>query len=422
MKNVVDPIRAEFEQLWNAPFGTPEWSRMKELSDMLLEQDNAEWLFQQYFGHESLTTAQSAAIDEITSGRDSLVVIPTGGGKSAIYQVSALKLDGMTIVIEPLIALMQDQVSRLNQIGITAATINSSMTKSNREQVESMLCAGEIKLLYLAPESIRTVMPLLDNVSLIAVDEAHCISQWGHEFRPRYRELSQLREHFPHATFAAFTASATHEVRKDIIDQLQMNDPYIYIGSFDRPNLNFSVIPTDSDRTKIKHLVDIVGKHSPSIVYARTKKSTEVIATQLERYDIPAQFYHAGMTRKGEREEAQRRFMAGEVNVLVATIAFGMGIDNQNIRAVVHYDIPDSMERYHQETGRAGRDGNPAECVLLYSDDDVDGAEFMLEKRTTNTDRLEVVMDKLYQMKDFANSGGNYRQQIINYFTMEGGE
>lgn len=420
MKNAVDPIRDEFEKLMDSEFGTPEWARMRELSDLLLEQDNADFLFQQYFGHNELTDAQSLAIDQITNGQDSLIVIPTGGGKSAIYQVSALKMDWLTIVVSPLIALMQDQISKLQQVDIVAETINSTLTKKERERVESMLRDGSIKLLYLAPESVERIMPLLDDVSLIAVDEAHCISQWGHEFRPKYRQLSQLREQLPQATVVALTASATPEVQEDIVKQLQMRDPYIYVGSFDRPNLDYQVIHTTGDRDKFRHLTEIINEHSPSIVYTRTQQGAELVAARLKRIDIPAQFYHAGMRRKGEREEAQRRFMDGEVDVLVATIAFGMGIDKPDVRSIVHYDIPDSMERYHQETGRAGRDGNPAQCILFYNEKDVDGAEYILKQKTTNPERLEVVQWKLSQMVDYANSEGNYRQQIIEYFTGEG--
>ena len=413
---VNDPIEHEFKQLQNARFGTPEWHRLKQLSDILSERDNTNELFQKTFGHNRLTPAQTLAIEQIVQGRDTLVVIPTGDGKSAVYQVSALKLGSLTVVISPLIALMFNQIDELHRLGIAATTINSSLKKSERTEREKLLCDGQIKLLYLAPESLDRVIPLLHNVSLVAVDESHCISQWGHDFRPKYRQLSKLREQFPDVIIAALTASATSEVRQDIIEQLQMDDPYIYIGSFDRPNLSFEVVQVRDKHEKFESLNMAMNQRIPSIVYTRTKASAEQVAIELQRrLDISALYYHAGM-KPSEREEVQQKFLQNKCDVLVATIAFGMGINKPNVRSVIHYDIPSSMEQYHQETGRAGRDGKPAQCILLYNNDDIDGQEFLINRINSSPERHQTMMKKLYQMRDYAISGGGYREQILQYF------
>jgi ATP-dependent DNA helicase RecQ len=411
-----DPIQTEFDQLSDAKYGTPEWHRLRQLSDILIERENTNEIFQQYSGHDQLTQAQALAIEQVTQGRDSLVVLPTGGGKSAIFQISALKMKGLTIVISPLIALMQEQVERLISKDISATRIGSGIGKKERAHRETMLQSGQIKFLYIAPESVEKVMPLLNNVSLIAVDEAHCISHWGHEFRPKYRQLVQLREQFPDAPIVALTASATPEVQQDIIEQLHMHDPYIHIGSFDRPNLSYEVIHAQSEYEKVDQLTKALKGHTPSIIYVRTQVSTEALVTTLRRKGIHALAYHAGL-KKAERAKAQQKFTHGEVDILVATIAFGMGIDKSNIRSVIHYDVPDSMERYHQETGRAGRDGNPSQCILLYNERDMDGAKYILEQVNANPQRLEIALKKLEKMKQYAISNSNLREQILAYFT-----
>jgi len=413
-----DPVQEEFNKLekLNPKVGSPEWKRWRQLSNMLLERDNTNEIFQKYSGHDQLHTEQSLAIEQIIQGKDALVVMPTGGGKSAIFQTAALKLKGITIVISPLIALMNEQVLRLESQNVPATYINSSLGKKERASREKAILSGAIKLLYVAPESLEKVVPLLQDVSLIAVDEAHLISQWGHEFRPKYRQIAHLlREQFPDAPAVALTASATPEVQQDIIEQLHMHDPYIHIGSFDRENLEYIVIHAQSEYEKVDRLTKALDS-TPAIVYVRTQANTEALVTTLHRRGIKALAYHAGL-KKAERAEAQRKFTDGEVNILVATIAFGMGIDKANIRSVIHYDIPDSMERYHQETGRAGRDGETAQCTLLYSEKDLDGAEYILRQVNTNPGHLEIALKKLEQMKRYAESGGNYREQILAYFS-----
>jgi RecQ family ATP-dependent DNA helicase len=414
-----DPVQEEFDKLesLNPKVGSPEWKRWRQLSDILLERENTNDLVSRTFGYEQLRDEQTFAIEQITQGRDALVVMPTGGGKSAIFQTAALKLNGVAIVISPLIALMNEQVLRLESQEVPATYINSTLGKKERASREKAILSGDIKLLYVAPESIEKVVPFLQDVSLIAVDEAHLISQWGHEFRPKYRQLAQLiRDQFPDAPTVALTASATPEVQQDIIEQLHMHDPYIHIGSFDRTNLEYTVIHTQSEHEKVSQLALALEGHTPSIIYVRTQADTEALVTTLRRRGIHALAYHAGL-KKAERAEAQRKFTDGEMDILVATIAFGMGIDKANIRSVIHYDIPDSMERYHQETGRAGRDGEPAQCTLLYSEKDLDGAEYILRRVNTNPERLEIALAKLEQMKRYAESGGNHREQILAYFT-----
>jgi RecQ family ATP-dependent DNA helicase len=415
-----DPIQEEFNKLSDAKFGTPEWKRLKELSDILMEREDTNDLAKKTFGYEQLRDEQTFAIEQITAGKDALVIMPTGGGKSAIFQTAALKLKGITIVISPLIALMNEQVLRLESQDVPATYINSSLGKKERVAREKAILSGTIKLLYVAPESLEKVVPFLQDVSLIAVDEAHLISQWGHEFRPKYRQLAQLlRDQFPNAPAVALTASATPEVQQDIIEQLQMHDPYIHIGSFDRTNLEYTVIHTSSEYEKVDQLTKALKDHTPSIIYVRTQADTEALVITLRRRGIKALAYHAGL-KKAERTEAQRKFTDGEINILVATIAFGMGIDKSNIRSVIHYDIPDSMERYHQETGRAGRDGETAQCTLLYHEKDVAGAEYILRQVNANPERQGIALRKLEQMKRYAESGGNYREQILTYFTSSG--
>ncbi len=326
-------------------------------------------LLKKHFGYEAFRPLQSEIVDHCLSGKDALVLMPTGGGKSMCYQLPALKFPGLTIVISPLISLMKDQVDALRANGIPAAFMNSSLTPLENKEVEEAAKRGELKLLYLAPE--RLAMPrVLDflqhlSISLFAVDEAHCISEWGHDFRPDYRNLINLRERFPQVPVLALTATANARVQEDIISQLKLGDGRIFRSSFDRPNLTYRVLPK---KHSFDRLVQEIRERpgQAAIVYCFSRKRTEKVAADLCANGIKAAAYHAGLTAS-ERTRVQDAFIRDQVPVICATIAFGMGIDKPDVRLIAHMDLPKSVEGYYQETGRAGRDGLPSECLLFYS-------------------------------------------------------
>ena len=340
-------------------------------------------LLKQYFGYDEFLPLQEEIIASVLNGEDSLVLMPTGGGKSLCYQLPALRLDGLTLVVSPLIALMKDQVDALKSNGIPAGFINSSLPFSVLLRVQEQALQGGLKILYVAPE--RLALPAFQSflsrlkVSLVAVDEAHCISVWGHDFRPDYRRLGELRSTLPGAPFLALTATATERVRRDILDQLQLKQPRQFIASFIRANLNYSVLPKNRDSFEV--LVELLQKHKgeSSIIYCTSRKETEGLAASLREGGFEAQPYHAGL-EKDVRRQTQENFIRDRIPIIVATIAFGMGIDKPNIRLLVHYDLPKSLEGYYQETGRAGRDSLPSDCVLLYNYGD---AACMTSRRTS---------------------------------------
>ena len=326
-------------------------------------------LLKTHFGYDTFLPHQEDIIASVMAGNDSFVLLPTGGGKSLCYQLPALALPGLTLVVSPLIALMKDQVDGLRANGIAAGFINSTLTASQIERVQDMVRQGGIKILYVAPE--RATLPEFQrflgglNVGLVAIDEAHCVSEWGHEFRPAYRELKALRQSCPDAPVIALTATAAERVRGDILSQLGLRQPRSFISSFDRPNLTYAVEPK---KNALPALLALLERHrgESAIVYCLSRKGTEDLAQTLAEHGFDAAAYHAGMEPE-RRRATQERFIRDELQVVAATIAFGMGIDKPDIRLVVHYDLPKSLEGYYQETGRAGRDGMPSECVLFYS-------------------------------------------------------
>ena len=341
-----------------------------------------------WWGFDRLRPLQADAIRAALAGRDSLVVMPTGGGKSLCYQLPPLVSESTDVVISPLVALMKDQVDALEAIGYPAAAIHGGMSPEERAAVRDRLAAGELRLLFTAPERLVNsgLIDLLARVGVkrFAVDEAHCISQWGHDFRPEYRQMAVLRDHFPTASIHAFTATATPRVRDDIARQLNLRDPAILVGTFDRPNLVYRVVPR-TDR--VAQTLTILGRHrgEASIVYCISRKETEQLAARLAAEGLLARPYHAGLDAK-ERHRTQEAFARETIDVVVATVAFGMGIDRSDVRLVLHTSLPKSLEAYQQETGRAGRDGLAAECLLLYSSADVFSWESLVRKSAAESD------------------------------------
>ena len=325
-------------------------------------------LLKSHFGFDGFLPLQEEIIGRVLAQKDTLVLMPTGGGKSLCYQLPAVCFNGLTVVVSPLIALMKDQVDSLKANGIPAAFINSTLTAQALAHVQSQAQNGSLKILYLAPERLALTgfsefLQTLD-VSLFAIDEAHCISEWGHDFRPDYRNLKTLRRDFPRIPIIALTATATGQVRQDIIAQLSLSEPEIFVSGLNRPNLHYRVQPKKRD--PFQTLLRLLKSHDreSAIIYRTTRKNTEDMAEDLCSRGLTALPYHAGLERS-LRQDTQEKFIRGETSIIVATIAFGMGIDKPDIRLVVHYDLPKSLEGYYQETGRAGRDGLPSECVLF---------------------------------------------------------
>ena len=341
-----------------------------------------------WWGFDQLRPLQSEAIQSALDGRDSLVVMPTGGGKSLCYQLPPLVGESTDVVISPLVALMKDQVDALEAIGYPAAAIHSGVSQEERQQIRDRLAAGELRLRFTAPERLVNtgLLDLLAQVGVkrFSIDEAHCISQWGHDFRPEYRQLALLRDRFPAASLHAFTATATPRVREDIASQLRLRSPDVLVGTFDRPNLCYRVVPRTE---RIQQTLEILGRHAgeASIVYCISRKETERLAARLAAEGLLARPYHAGLDQK-ERHKTQEAFARETIDVVVATVAFGMGIDRSNVRLVLHTSLPKSLEAYQQETGRAGRDGLAAECVLLYSSADVFSWEALVRKSAEESD------------------------------------
>ncbi len=361
----------------------PANTASRPVADPAIAEVLAKW-----WGFDALRPLQADAIRAAIDGRDSLVVMPTGGGKSLCYQLPPLVSETTDVVISPLVALMKDQVDSLDAIGYPAAALHGALSQDERSRIRDQLTAGELRLLFVAPERLVNT-GLLDQLAQLgvkrfAIDEAHCISQWGHDFRPEYRQLAMLRDRFPTASIHAFTATATPQVRDDIARQLSLRDPAVLVGTFDRPNLVYRVVPR-TDR--IAQTLQILGRHKgeASIVYCISRKETESLAARLAAEGLLARPYHAGLDAK-ERHKTQEAFARETIDVVVATVAFGMGIDRSDVRLVLHTSLPKSLEAYQQETGRAGRDGLAAECVLLYSSADMFSWESLVRKSAAESD------------------------------------
>ena len=377
-------------------------------------------LLKQYFGFTSFRPLQEEIIRDSLAGRDTFALLPTGGGKSLCFQLPALVRDGLTVVVSPLIALMKDQVDALQASGIAATFLNSSLAAGEGRARLRGLHNGEYRLLYVAPERLMLSGFLSDlqrwNVRLIAVDEAHCISEWGHDFRPEYRQIAELRKYFPDVPFMALTATATGRVREDIITHLQLREPKCYVASFNRPNLTDRVIAKHKPYDQLLDFLRGRPKES-GIVYCLSRKATESVAQRLNTDGIKAKPYHAGLTPT-ERSTHQELFLRDNIRVVCATIAFGMGINKPNVRFVVHYDLPKNIEGYYQETGRAGRDGLPGECVLLFSAGDVVKQTTFIDEKTDLQER-QIAREQLQQMVHYAECANCRRSELLAYFGEE---
>ena len=368
-----------------------------------------------YFGYDAFRPMQEEIIGQVLEGKDAVVLMPTGGGKSICFQIPALVMDGVGVVVSPLIALMQDQVEGLRANGVRAGFINSSQPGSENMAVLHAAMDGKIDLLYVSPEKALSpdFIPALGQMklALFAIDEAHCISSWGHDFRPEYAQLAVLRDRFPKVPFIALTATADKLTRRDIVDKLRLAEPEVFISSFDRPNLSLRVLP---GRNRLKTIVDWVRSRpgQAGIVYCLSRKSTEDLATKLKKEGFKAGYYHAGLGPKF-RAKTQQDFLKDDLQIICATIAFGMGIDKSNIRWVIHYNLPKNIEGYYQEIGRAGRDGLASDTLLFYSYADV----IQLQRFIEESGQPEVGMMKLERMQQYCNAKVCRRRVLLSYFS-----
>jgi len=381
--------------------------------------ERAKEILKKYYGYDSFKSGQDDVIGSLLENRDTLAVMPTGAGKSVCYQIPAAVFDGITIVISPLISLMKDQVDVLDNLGLPATFINSSLKASEVRNRLAQAAKGNYKLIYVAPERLETedFVELLKgiDVSFLAVDEAHCVSQWGHDFRPSYRKIGPFAENLSKdLLIGAFTATATEGIKKDIVKFLNLKRPNVFVTGFDRANLSFAVLRGENKSRFVRDYL-IENKNKSGIIYAATRKEVDNLSESLGKEGIKCGKYHAGMKEK-ERTSAQEAFLRDDIGVMAATNAFGMGIDKSNVRFVVHYNMPKNMEAYYQEAGRAGRDGEPADCILLFSAHDIMLQKYLIEQTVFSPQRRVNEYKKLQQMVDYCHTSRCLRRYILEYF------